>query len=100
MNTFLQQIYTVIYQIPSGRITTYGQVARMAGYPGYARQVGKALSQLPAGSKLPWYRVVNSRGMISLSGSDFDRQRQELINDGIPVSATGRISLKQYLWQP
>ncbi len=100
MDTFLQQIYLVIHQIPPGKISTYGEVARMAGYPGYARQVGKALSQLPSGSKLPWFRVVNSQGMISLSGPGFDRQRTELINDGIAVSASGKIALKRYRWQP
>ena len=50
MDSFLTQIYTVILQIPKGKVATYGDIAKMAGYPGYARQVGKALSNLPESS--------------------------------------------------
>ncbi|MGL4381600.1 MAG: MGMT family protein [Vibrio sp.] len=100
MNPFLQQIFVVIHQIPFGQVSTYGAVAKMAGYPGYARQVGKALSQLPADSQLPWYRVINSQGKISLLGEDFVRQQQYLLAEGVEVSPTGKISLRHYQWQP
>jgi methylated-DNA-protein-cysteine methyltransferase-like protein len=98
MDSFLTQIYTVILQIPKGKVATYGDIAKMAGYPGYARQVGKALSNLPESSKLPWFRVINSRGIISLTGADFTRQRAHLIEDGIHVSDHGKIALKTYRW--
>ncbi|MDC0611350.1 MGMT family protein [Vibrio sp.] len=97
---FLESVFTVVYAIPSGKVSTYGDVARIAGYPGYARHVGKALSGLPPDSKLPWFRVINSQGKISLQGSDFQRQYQELINDGIAVSSSGKVSLRQYRWEP
>ncbi|MDP5253809.1 MULTISPECIES: MGMT family protein [unclassified Vibrio] len=98
-NEFLRAIYLVIHQIPPGKVCSYGLIAKMAGYPGYARHVGKALAQLPEGSQLPWHRVLNSQGQISLKGQRFDAQRQALLNEKITVSETGRVSLKQYLWQ-
>ncbi len=100
MDQFLAQIFAVIQQIPFGRVTTYGDVAKMAGYPGYARHVGKALGNLPEGSKLPWFRVINSQGKISLKDGDMQRQRRELMAEGVEVSATGKVSLKKYRWQP
>ncbi|WP_038172827.1 DNA base-flipping protein [Vibrio pacinii] len=100
MDQFLIQIFAVIHQIPFGKVTTYGEVAKMAGYPGYARHVGKALSHLPNDSKLPWFRVINSQGRISLQGQDLDRQRQALMAEGVAVSPDGKIALRQYQWQP
>ncbi|MEL6113834.1 MGMT family protein [Photobacterium sp. SP02] len=98
MDDFKNQIYSQIAQIPDGKVSTYGDIARFAGFPGYARHVGKLLGQLPEGSTLPWFRVINSQGKISQQGDDFLRQRQCLIADGIEVSVTGRISLKRYRW--
>ncbi|MCE7626671.1 MGMT family protein [Vibrio furnissii] len=100
MDQFLAQIFAVIHQIPHGKVSTYGEIARMAGYPGYARHVGKALGNLPKDSKLPWFRVINSKGEMSLTGPDWDRQRERLVAEGIAVSVEGRISLKKYKWQP
>ncbi|USD66136.1 MGMT family protein [Vibrio sp. SCSIO 43136] len=100
MDEFLRQIFAVIHQIPQGKVSTYGEIAKMAGYPGYARHVGKALGRLPAGSQLPWFRVVNAKGEISLKDEDLIRQRQYLIEDGVEVSMAGKIKLRQYRWQP
>tara|TARA_Y100001956_G_scaffold79910_1_gene94132 strand:+ start:3195 stop:3497 length:303 start_codon:yes stop_codon:yes gene_type:complete len=100
MDQFLMQIFAVIHQIPPGKVTTYGEIAKMAGYPGYARHVGKALGNLPSGSKLPWYRVINSQGRISLKGEGLVRQRNLLIEDGVEVSNDGKVRLKIYRWQP
>ncbi|MBA5761791.1 MGMT family protein [Vibrio sp. 404] len=100
MDQFLPQIFAVIHQIPFGKVTSYGEVAKMAGYPGYARQVGKALSRLPEGSKLPWYRVLNSQGKISLKGDDLQRQRKKLTQEGVECSELGKVNLKKYKWQP
>ncbi|WED25665.1 MGMT family protein [Vibrio sp. DW001] len=99
MDQFLAQIFVVIHQIPSGKVSTYGEIAKMAGYPGYARHVGKALSNLPKGSTLPWFRVINSAGKISLKGDSFARQKEQLEKDGVQVSEMGRVSLKTYKWQ-
>ncbi|MFB9134686.1 MGMT family protein [Vibrio olivae] len=100
MDQFLAQIFAVIQQIPSGKVITYGEAAKLAGYPGYARQVGKALGNLPEGSKLPWFRVLNSQGKISLKGEDLIRQRRELLADGVAVSASGKVNLTTYQWHP
>ncbi len=100
MDQFLMQIFAVIHQIPYGQVSTYGQVAQLAGYPGYARHVGKALGNLPKGSKLPWHRVINSKGEISLKGTAYDRQKGKLEDEGIVVNLAGKVRLKDYQWQP
>ena len=60
------RIYEVVRRIPEGRVATYGQVAALADLPGHARQVGYALHALPEGGNVPWHRVINARGAISL----------------------------------
>ncbi|WP_159738348.1 DNA base-flipping protein [Vibrio atypicus] len=100
MDQFLMQIFAVIHQIPPGKVTTYGEIAKMAGYPGYARHVGKALGNLPKGSKLPWHRVINSQGKISLKGEDLVRQRTLLIEEDVEVTMDGKVRLRKHKWQP
>ncbi|EGA68629.1 hypothetical protein VISI1226_21614 [Vibrio sinaloensis DSM 21326] len=100
MDQFLMQIFAVIHQIPRGKVTTYGEIAKLAGYPGYARHVGKALGNLPAESTLPWHRVINSQGKISLKGEDLVRQRTLLIEEEVEVSIAGKVKLNKYKWQP
>ena len=97
-----QQFYAVIQKIPIGKVATYGQVAEMAGYPGYARQVGYALHSIPSGMELPWHRVVNSKGMISIKGEGpyNNVQRMLLEDEGVLFDEKGRIPLKQYRWIP
>ncbi|MCL9776097.1 MGMT family protein [Vibrio methylphosphonaticus] len=99
MEQFRTQIFAVIHQIPHGTVTTYGQIAKMAGYPGYARHVGKALSDLPKSSTLPWHRVINGKGEISLTGERFSVQRAKLLEEGIIFTASGKVSLRTYGWQ-
>lgn len=96
--SFPVQVYTVVASIPEGKVTTYGSIARLAGFPYYARHVGTLLSRLPQGSTLPWFRVINSQGKISLTGPDFIRQRDALLAEGILFSQSGRISFKKYGW--
>lgn len=96
MDNFAQQVFACVYQVPAGKVATYGDIAKLAGMPSYARQVGQVLSRLPADSKLPWYRIVNSQGKISLPGERGDYQRQQLAAEGILLSEHGTISLKKY----
>jgi len=70
VNPFYHRIYRVVRHIPKGRVATYGLVARLAGRPGAARTVGWALSALPEDADVPWWRVLNAAGRISLSGAD------------------------------
>lgn len=97
-DTFPQRVWQIIASIPEGYVTTYGDVAKLAGSPRAARQVGGVLKRLPEGSTLPWYRVVNRHGMISLSGPDLQRQRQALLAEGVQVSGKGEIDLQKYRW--
>ena len=96
------RFYQVIQQIPSGRVATYGQIAALAGFPSYARQVGYALHATPDGLELPWHRVINAKGMISLkSDGPFDSvQRQMLEAEGIQFDEKNRVPLKIYQWVP
>ena len=81
-DTFPQRVWHIVASIPEGYVTTYGEVARLAGSPRAARQVGGVLKRLPEGSTLPWHRVVNRHGDISLTGPDLQRQRQALLAEG------------------
>lgn len=98
-DTFPRRIWQIVAAIPAGQVTTYGDIARLAGSPRAARQVGGVLKRLPAGSKLPWHRVINRLGEISLTGSDLERQRQALLAEGVDVSPEGKIALERYRWQ-
>ena len=80
-----QRVWEVIEGIPSGCVLNYGEVARLAGYPGKARMVGMALGRAPKKRKLPWHWVVNAQGRISFP-EDSDRyktQRQLLEAEGV-----------------
>lgn len=97
-----ERIYAVVRRIPRGRVATYGQVAALAGLPGRARQAGYALHALPASTRLPWHRVLNARGTVSLrsEGGDALRQRLLLEREGVRFDAGGRVSLARYRWSP
>lgn len=86
-----QRIQAVVDSIPRGTVASYGQVAREAGLPRRARLVGRVLSELPSGSKLPWHRVVNAAGRISLRGAAAREQRRRLRSEGVRVDAGGRV---------
>ena len=101
--SFDERVWQAVAQIPPGRLATYGQIAELIGAYGCARQVGWALRRLPLPSQVPWHRVVNAKGCISLSlsreGSDW-MQRDLLIAEGIPVDAQGRLPLAEFRWSP
>ena len=95
------RIYAVIRRIPRGRVATYGQVARLAGLSGQARQVGYALHSMATDHPVPWHRVVNARGAISLRsepGSDLI-QRQLLEREGVIFNDANRLELSRYQWR-
>ena len=90
----------MVNRIPKGRVATYGQVARLAGLGGQARQVGYALHALPSGSKVPWHRVVNARGQISLRHEPNAEYLQKVLleRDGVRFEGE-RIALDHYRWE-
>lgn len=96
-----ERIYALVQQIPTGRVATYGQIARLEGTC-TARMVGYALAALPFDSDVPWQRVINRQGQVSprqhgnLSGA---RQRQRLEAEGVIFDATGRIDFAAFGWE-
>jgi len=92
-------IWQLVKQIPRGRVATYGQIARIAGIEGQARFVGYALHGLPRNSGIPWHRVINSQGRISLSGISAKYQRRLLEIEKVIFSPAGRIDLKTFQWK-
>lgn len=92
-------VIQVIGAIPKGKVCTYGRVAELAGLPRHARFVGTILKQLPANSKIPWHRVINSKGQISfpLGSEKWEQQKQKLEAEGIQFCGE-RVRLQQFLW--
>ena len=99
------QVWAMVKRIPRGKVATYGQIAALAGMPRHARQAGYALAATPANIKIPWHRVINAQGRVSLrlkhweSGND-DLQRILLEAEGVIFDSTGRVDLKRFRWQP
>ncbi len=101
--TSYERIYAVVRKIPRGRVATYGDVARIAGLPRQARLVGYALHALTSGTTLPWHRVINAQGKLSLARdgkSSGVTQRLRLEGEGVRVNAGGRVALERYRWTP
>jgi methylated-DNA-protein-cysteine methyltransferase-like protein len=99
-DTGWRPVYRVVRRIPAGRVATYGQVAALAGMPGAARQVGWALSALDEEDDVPWHRVINAQGEISLRGTRelVDLQRSLLESEGVEFGKRGRVDLTRYAW--
>lgn len=103
---FYEQVYVVVRQIPRGKVSSYGRIAKMLGAPNAARAVGYALRALkdksddPDYAGIPWQRVVNSQGRISIVNREHGAQRQaELLrSEGVEVSEDLRIDLDVFLW--
>lgn len=93
------RILAAVRKIPRGKVSTYGNVADVAGLPKRARLVGTVLRQTPASRDLPWYRVINAGGRISFPvGSDaYVRQRKKLEAEGV-VFIGGRVDLRRHGW--
>jgi methylated-DNA-protein-cysteine methyltransferase related protein len=98
-------IYKIVKKIPRGHVASYGQIAALAGMPRAARQVGYALRATPDNVKIPWHRVVNAQGRVSMrlkdwqSGGD-DLQKILLEAEGVEFDDTGKLDLKRYRWEP
>jgi methylated-DNA-protein-cysteine methyltransferase-like protein len=100
VNAFYRRIYRVVRHIPRGRVATYGVVARLAGRPGAARTVGWALSALDDDSDVPWWRVINAAGRISVSSRHHSDvvQRALLLREGLKFAPGGAINLAVFGW--
>ena len=96
--TYQQIVYAIVRLIPPGLVASYGQVARIAGGGVSARMVGYALAALPQGSDIPWQRVINSQGKISLPGFGRAVQENLLREEGVQFGPEGRIDLERFGW--
>lgn len=96
-----EAIYLALAQIPKGKVITYGNLAKLAGMPNGARLAGRLMCELPAGSRLPWHRVINAQGKISMpvNSDSYTAQRQRLEKEGI-VFNNGKIKLSVYGYTP
>jgi methylated-DNA-protein-cysteine methyltransferase-like protein len=94
-----RRIYDLVRQVPAGKVTTYGQIAGMLGTC-TARQVGYAMHSVKPADDVPWHRVVNSRGMVSVrsGGERPPEQRAMLESEGVEFDARGRIDLEKFGW--
>ncbi len=101
MNTF-EIIYSVVRQIPRGRVASYGQVAALAGNPRWSRVVGYALHVNPDPEGIPCYRVVTKNGGLSeaFAFGGINVQRELLERDGVEFTPDGRVVMEKYRWKP
>ncbi|MEM7348709.1 MAG: MGMT family protein [Chloroflexota bacterium] len=102
--SYFEQVYAVVRLIPKGKVTSYGRIAQMLGRPRGARAVGYALNGLKGSAEhadVPWWRVVNAAGKISIGNREATANRQAIIlrAEGIDVSDDLTISLKKHLWE-
>ena len=101
MNELTQNIIAVIQAIPEGKVSTYGRVASLAGNPQAARRVVRVLKMYSKREQLPWHRVVNREGRISLPpGDGLEEQRYLLEKEGVSFRENGLVDLKDCLWRP
>jgi len=100
MSSSYEAIYEQVRLIPSGSVATYGQIAALAGRPKHARQVGYALHALDEESDVPWHRVINARGEISLRSVDGKMIQRVLLEAEGVTFVEGRVRLKDWRWNP
>lgn len=101
MEPFTIKVKDLIKRIPRGKVATYGQIASLAGNYRAARQVVRVLHSSWKKDKLPWHRVINKRGEISLlPGEGFEEQKELLQHEGVKFNKKNHIDLDRFLWKP
>ena len=98
-HTKVDAILITLANIPAGKVSSYGDIAKKAGFPGLARYVAYILRNLPNDSKIPWHRVINSQGKISFTKDSamYCLQRSKLKKEGIMLSHANTVA-KKYFW--
>lgn len=94
---FYAEVYSVVREIPCGKVATYGQIAMLIGRPQNSRMVGQAMARTPELEILPCHRVVNSQGRLV---PGWERQRELLENEGVVFRQNGDVNLKRCGWKP
>lgn len=101
MEVFTRKAMDAIQNIPAGKVMTYGQVASYAGSPRGARQVARILHSMSKKYELPWHRVINSRGEISLRDEESQIGQEQLLKrEGVSFNESGRVDLDIYRFDP
>jgi len=100
-SSFYESAWELAKRIPDGKVATYGQLATYLGSRRAARAVGYAMFNIPDDS-IPWHRVINSQGYISVGGHQHrpELQRSKLESEGVEFSKSGRIDLNKWGWLP
>ncbi|WP_226657124.1 MGMT family protein [Pseudalkalibacillus hwajinpoensis] len=98
---FTEDVVSIIKGIPPGRVMTYGQIAKYAGKPRGARQVVRILHAMSQRHKLPWHRVINSKGEISIPTEEgYIDQKMMLEGEGIVFLPNSKVDLTVYRYDP
>jgi methylated-DNA-protein-cysteine methyltransferase related protein len=101
MNSFTERAIGIIKNIPEGKVMTYGQIASLAGSPRAARQVVRILHSMSKKHRLPWHRVINSKGEIGIQDDEsLQEQIFSLESEGVEIQNNKRIDLQKYQYQP
>ena len=93
---FGEDVLDIVAQIPRGKVTTYGHIALLAGWPSHARMVGRTLRYTPVADKLPCHRVVNKEGRTA---PGWKRQRTLLEGEGVQFKANGHVDMERHFWE-
>lgn len=94
-----EEIWQWVAAIPPGCVATYGQIARLAGFPRHARYVGATLKHLPKGTALPWFRVLRGTGELAFApGSAGYRTQRRLLEAEAVTFTGGKVPLRKFGW--
>lgn len=94
---FGDDVLNIVSQIPRGKVTTYGHIAALAGWPSHARMVGRTLRYTPGAAELPCHRVVNKEGRTA---PGWGQHRVLLEAEGILFKPNGHVDMSRFLWEP
>jgi methylated-DNA-protein-cysteine methyltransferase related protein len=99
---FFEHVWDIVKQVPNGKVVSYGQIAALLGSPRAARTVGWALHSIPEELDLPWHRVINSQGRISIGTCGHSSNIQQLLleKEGVEFDHKGTIDMKLFQWVP
>lgn len=101
--SFRERVYELVLRIPTGRVMSYGSVARVLGAGYDARAIGNVMHATPDDARaIPWHRVINAQGGCSTAGltTPPDLQQKLLEAEGIVFNEKGRCEIAKYLWTP
>ena len=94
---FGEDVLNIVSQIPRGKVTTYGHIAALAGWPSHARMVGRTLRYSPKAVELPCHRVVN---IVGRTAPGWSQQRTLLEEEGVRFKDNGHVDMERHLWEP